>query len=144
MNITKHNMTILMLSAALLPAASSYALDASHYADNSALATGKWAKVSVSGAGMQLITDTQLRAMGFDDPGKVHVYGTGGRQLTYGLTTANADDLPLLPSVRTQKGIVFFRHRPSDMDTPQQCIHDPLLSHNARIQRRDLLLLERP
>jgi hypothetical protein len=108
MNITKHKLTILMLSAALLPAASSYALDASHYADNSALATGKWAKVSVSGAGMQLITDTQLRAMGFDDPGKVHVYGTGGRQLTYGLTAANADDLPLLPSVRTQKGIVFF------------------------------------
>lgn len=97
-----------MLSAALLPAASSYALETSHYAENSALAGGKWAKVSVSGAGMQLITDAQLRSMGFEDPSKVHVYGMGGRQLSYGLTAADADDVPLLPSVRTQKGIVFF------------------------------------
>lgn len=57
---------------------------------------------------MQLVTDAQLRAMGFSDPAKVRVYGIGGRQLPTGLTANDADDLPMQPSVRTSKGLVFF------------------------------------
>ena len=57
---------------------------------------------------MNLVTDVQLRNLGFTDPQKVRVYGIGGRQLPTGLTAANIDDLPVLPSVHTSKGIVFF------------------------------------
>lgn len=64
--------------------------------------------VSVTKSGMHLITDADLRAMGFSDPSKVHVYGMGGRMLPEGLTERIPNDLPLLPSVRTAKGIVFF------------------------------------
>lgn len=97
-----------MLSAALLPTASVYALDPSHYASQSVLASGRWAKISVKEAGMNLVTDVQLRNLGFTDPQKVRVYGSGGRQLPDGLTASDIDDLPVLPSVRTSKGIVFF------------------------------------
>ncbi len=99
---------MIMLPAALLPALHVSALSPGHYAANSAMSTGRWAKVKISGAGMNIITDTQLRNLGFTNPEAVHVYGMGGRQINYGLTDSDPDDLPLVASVRTSKGIVFF------------------------------------
>ena len=84
------------------------ALPTDHYPEESVLSTGRWMSVSVTKSGMHLITDADLRAMGFSDPSKVHVYGMGGRMLPEGLTERIPNDLPLLPSVRTAKGIVFF------------------------------------
>ena len=84
------------------------ALPADHYPASSVLSEGKWATVSVSAPGMTLITDTELRALGFTNPEKVHVYGLGGRALPEGLSKSIHNDLPLLPSVRTSKGLVFF------------------------------------
>ncbi len=57
---------------------------------------------------MQLISNADLKAMGFSNAEKVNVYGTGGRMVREALTAEMPDDLPLLPSVRTPKGIVFF------------------------------------
>ncbi len=85
-----------------------YALDAQHYAQNSVLSQGRWMKIKVNTTGMQLISNSDLKAMGFSNPEMVNVYGTGGRMVREALTSDMPDDLPLLPSVRTPKGIVFF------------------------------------
>lgn len=86
----------------------SYALDVQHYAQNSVLSQGRWVKIKVNATGMQLISNADLKAMGFPDADKVNVYGTGGRMVREALTADMPDDLPLLPSIRTPKGIVFF------------------------------------
>lgn len=93
--------------AALIPNRS-YALPASHYGESSVLASGRWAKVKINETGMTLVTDAELRKMGFNNPSKVHVFGLGGRQLANGFHKDTPDDLPLIPSIRTDKGLVFF------------------------------------
>lgn len=57
---------------------------------------------------MTLITDAMLRNLGFSDPSKVRVYGTGGSMVAEALDSSMPDDLPIVPSVRTSRGIVFF------------------------------------
>lgn len=100
--------TILLPAATLLSATPTYALSPDHYATESRLASGRWAKIKVSSSGMQLITDAQLKNLGFSNPDAVHVFGLGGRELDFGLTSSTPDDLPLIPSVRTAKGLTFF------------------------------------
>lgn len=99
---------ILLIVAILVVAPAAHALDVSHYATQSVLADGKWARVKVAETGMHIITDTQLKALGFSDPSKVHVYGTGGQMVREALTADMPDDLPLLPSIRTKSGIIFY------------------------------------
>jgi hypothetical protein len=99
---------IILAGAILVAAPMAHALDVSHYATQSVLADGKWARVKVSETGMHLITDTQLKSLGFSDPSKVHIYGTGGQMVPEALTADMPDDLPLLPSVRTKSGIIFY------------------------------------
>lgn len=84
------------------------ALDASHYATNSVLSEGRWRRIKISGTGMQLVTTTELKAMGFSDPSKVHVYGTGGHVVREALTSDMPDDLPQVKSMVTSKGLIFF------------------------------------
>lgn len=84
------------------------ALDPQHYAQNSALSSGRWMKIKVNSTGMHLVSNADLKAMGFSNPDAVNVYGTGGRMVREALAEDMPDDLPLLPSVRTPKGIVFF------------------------------------
>ncbi len=100
--------TLLVTVGVLLIATTAHALPTEHYAASSVLAQGKWAKVKVSETGMQLITASDLRQLGFSNPEKVHVYGTGGRMVSEYLNNDSFDDLPLLPSVATQRGVVFF------------------------------------
>lgn len=88
------------------------ALPADFYAPNSVLSTGKWAKIEVKESGMQFISNTVLRNMGFTDPSKVNVYGYGGRMLPERLYSDMPDDLPPVPSIQTATGIVFFGHGP--------------------------------
>lgn len=78
------------------------------YATESALSSGKWAKVNVGATGMQFVSNAQLTAMGFTDPSKVNVYGFGGQMISEVLDDSHPDDLPLLPVVRTSAGIIFF------------------------------------
>lgn len=84
------------------------ALPTEYYAANSVLKEGNWAKIKVNGTGMHLVTTADLKALGFSDPAKVNVYGTGGRMVKEELTVDLYDDLPLLPCVRTSKGILFY------------------------------------
>lgn len=99
---------LILLAIAWWFTPSAYSLPASHYAANSVLSEGQWATVRCSQEGMHIITDATLRNLGFSDPEKVRVYGTGGLPTPEGLSEAMADDLPIVPSVRTAKGIVFY------------------------------------
>ncbi len=87
-----------------------YSISADSYASSSKLASGNWAKIEVSESGMQLISNATLKKLGFSDPDKVNVYGYGGKMLPERLYESMPDDLPLIPSVRTSAGIVFFGH----------------------------------
>ena len=85
-----------------------HALDTSFYSEESVLAKGKWAKVQVAETGMQFLSNTTLRNLGFTDPSKVNVYGYGGEMLSENLNEKMIDDLPLTPSIHTNTGIIFF------------------------------------
>ena len=97
----------LFLMAICLPSVV-LALPKDYYADSSVLASGRWAKIEVKETGMQLISTTLLKNLGFSDPDAVNVYGYGGKMLPERLNSDMPDDLPMIPSVRTAKGIVFF------------------------------------
>ena len=98
---------LLICLALLLPGVAK-ALSPDFYAPSSALASGSWAKVQVSETGMQFISNATLRNLGFSDPSKVNVYGYGGRMLSERLDENMPDDLPPVPSMATNTGIIFF------------------------------------
>lgn len=83
-------------------------INAESYASTSRLASGNWAKIEVVESGMQFISNATLKRLGFPDPDKVNVYGFGGRMLPEALFESMPDDLPLIPSVKTPSGILFF------------------------------------
>lgn len=85
------------------------AFDLSTYATTSALASGRWVKVSVDHTGMYMISNATLRTMGFNDPSRVVIYGYGGRRIADVMTsTSYIDDLPVAPQQYTDRGIVFY------------------------------------
>ena len=96
-----------LFACAILPTS---ALTPATYATSSRLSTGNWAKIEVTESGMQLISNATLKRLGFSDPDKVNVYGFGGRVLPERLYEGMTDDLPIVPSLRTPSGIVFFGH----------------------------------
>lgn len=100
-------MILLGVGFFLLPEPS-YALTPDHYIPNSRLSNGRWARVKVTRTGMHIIPRSELQSLGFTDPKKVHVFGTGGRRYSEALNDATPDDLPLVQSVNTDKGIVFY------------------------------------
>lgn len=105
------------LHAACPAAAGTTAADG-RYAASSVLAQGRWARVGVSETGMQFISNTQLRNLGFSDPSKVNVYGYGGRMIDEVLDPArHPDDLPQQPVVRTARGILFYGVGPVGITT---------------------------
>lgn len=96
-----------MIMAGVSNDASAFKLD--KYAQESALASGRWIKVSVAKTGLHCITNEELRKRGFSDPSKVNVYGYGGQRISDIMTYSfYIDDLPLLQSLHTDKGIVFY------------------------------------
>lgn len=84
------------------------ALPVDHYAASSRLSQGRWVRIRVAEAGMHFIADATLRNLGFTDPSKVRVYGTGGRMEPEALSASMADDLPAVACMRTAKGLVFY------------------------------------
>lgn len=96
------------VALAVVCVASSVALDRSHYASSSALSSGRWIKVRVSGTGMHRVSASQLKSMGFKDASRVNVYGYGGNIISSALTAAQPDDLPMQPVVRLSDGGIAF------------------------------------
>lgn len=59
--------------------------------DKSALATGKWVKISVPADGICQISYDNLRQWGFSDPSKVKVYGAGPHALQHNMFQSGED-----------------------------------------------------
>lgn len=90
-----------------------YAFGSDTYAESSVLSRGRWVKLSVEQTGMHMISLADLRAWGFDDPSKVRVYGYGGKRIPDQLSLANYnDDLPMVQSETTSRGLVFYAEGP--------------------------------
>lgn len=98
----------LLLSPALPYSPYVYAKAPEAYASSSRLASGKWVKIKVTETGIQTLTTSRLRQLGFSDPSKVKVYGYGGRMIADALDDNQKDDLPQLPVVRTPGAILFY------------------------------------
>lgn len=84
------------------------ALAPEHYAEHSALASGRWVRVQVETTGMQFVSNARLKQMGFADPARVNAYGYGGRPLSTTLDARQIDDLPRLLTVHTPAGLCFY------------------------------------
>lgn len=111
MNTAKHHIFpyLIAIASIFCGGFQAAALPSSTYATSSKLSKGKWTKIKVTTTGMHLITNSDLASWGFKDPAKVRIYGYGGRRQTEELTVKNyIDDLPLVQSVKTAKGIVFY------------------------------------
>ena len=81
------------------------------YADHSVLATGNWAKISVSETGIYQLTDAVVRQAGFSNPSKVKIYGYGGAlqpEVLQGDYLMTTDDLKEVPTC-TVGGRRLFR-----------------------------------
>lgn len=97
----------IVLCLAGVAGASAYPADT--YAPASVLSEGKWMKISVEHTGLHMISVADLRAWGFTDPSKVRVYGYGGARIPDYFTLGNyVDDLPVVQSQLTKRGIVFY------------------------------------
>lgn len=84
------------------------ALPLTTYAENSKLAEGKWVKISVDRTGAHLLTDAALRQMGFTDPSRVRIYGYGATRQPEIINDSFVDDLPMVQTMRTDRGIIFY------------------------------------
>lgn len=107
---TRYTLSVSILTAMLMffAAAPAAALPVDHYAANSVLAEGRWVKLKVPSTGVHYLSNTLLRRMGFNNPEKVSVYGTGGGMVPEALSASMADDLPKVPVLVTSGGILFF------------------------------------
>lgn len=109
LRITGYIRIVMALVASVVSGQAALAFPADTYAPSSVLADGKWVKVSVSETGMHLITRQQLGAWGFSNPDNVRIYGYGATPISDVLLQGNyVDDLPLVQSAVTSKGIVFY------------------------------------
>ena len=98
---------LLFLLAAGAPALRAY--PTSYYTTSSRLSSGHWVKIATDAEGIYQLTYDQLKAMGFDDPSKVQVYGYGATQFADNLFTTRApDDIKPTATLHTADGRILF------------------------------------
>ena len=93
---------------AILSAGSAAAFDLSQFATQSRLATGKWVKITIPETGMYEITYDELRAMGFNNPSQVRLYGNGGYAISEKLDGSAIDDLQPVKVMRYGDKLCFY------------------------------------
>jgi len=103
---------VCVVMLALLGAGHASAFSTSQYATSSRLATGKWVKITIPEDGMYEITYDELRAMGFNNPALVKVYGNGGNRISELLDASAPDDLQAIPILRKSNKICFYGRGP--------------------------------
>ncbi len=87
----------------------SVAASATQYSTVSRLATGLWHEIAVDTTGIQEISYADLRAMGFDNPAAVNVYGYGQwRLFPDNFSTPKPDDLPQLITLHYGNRLLFY------------------------------------
>lgn len=90
------------------------AFDLSVYTDESVLASGRWVKVSVTSTGFHYIPLSQLRKWGFNNAADVRIFGYGCESADEILQSSTfIDDLPQIPVMEVDGGIMFFALGPS-------------------------------
>lgn len=103
---------VMLLVAVLvvLPCGTAHAFDLTAYADTSALASGRWVRISVGQeGGMQFVSYSDLRKWGFASPERVSVAGYGTLTDVDHLSEASyIDDLPQVPAMHAGGGIYFY------------------------------------
>ncbi len=88
---------------------------AERYAEQSVLASGRWAKIRVSESGVYQITESLIRSAGFNDISRIHVYGMGGALIDETLTGASLqahDDLREVPLCLSNGKRLFYAQGP--------------------------------
>ena len=100
---------VMCSAAALLVSGTSlHALSLSHFAEQSKLASGRWVKVAIDVEGVHEITAEELAEMGFGDPTKVKIFGSGGNILPESIEATIVDDLAQVPAIYTNGKICFY------------------------------------
>ncbi|MBO4370356.1 MAG: type IX secretion system sortase PorU [Paludibacteraceae bacterium] len=86
------------------------------YAPHSKLSTGRWVKIAVEKTGIQALSYSDLRSMGFENPSKVRVFGYGGYPIANNFSEVfprTNDDLVEQPTLTTtntsgEQQIIFY------------------------------------
>lgn len=83
------------------------------FAESTPLASGKWVKISIGETGLYEIGYDELRAMGFSDPTRVSLFGTGGKMLNYNFTDIDgealySDQLSPVAVLHTGTKLIFY------------------------------------
>lgn len=92
----------------LIGATDATALNASFYASESKLAKGNWVKIKVEDSGIYAISESDARNWGFSDLSQLKVFGYGGAPISTLLNDSQIDDLPQVPTYRTNGKILFY------------------------------------
>ena len=87
---------------------------------SSALASGKWVKVFTGESGIYEIPYSRLREMGFSNPSKVGVYGSGAAPKSLSFTDRNGtplvtDDLNPVAVYHRDDKLIFYVQGPTDI-----------------------------
>ncbi|MGN0224091.1 MAG: C25 family cysteine peptidase [Muribaculaceae bacterium] len=94
---------------AMTVAGAASAFDTSIYSASSALNNGHWVKIATSEQGIHQISYDQLRALGFEQPERVQVYGYGALQYTnHTFASDQPDDLTPTATYHTSDGRILF------------------------------------
>lgn len=114
------NRFILTILGATLLAMPAAALDKTFYKSRSMLADDTWVKVGVTRTGVYEISYEALRAMGFEDPSKVGVYGRGGAMMPTDFTTVSGrpqieDDISPVAVMHADNKIYFYARGVDDI-----------------------------
>ncbi|MBR5640220.1 MAG: type IX secretion system sortase PorU [Muribaculaceae bacterium] len=99
---------------------SAKAFPSKNYATTSKLNRGKWVKIAIPEDGIYEITFSELKQMGFTNPQKVNIYGTGGHPINEVLDGKAVDDLQEVPCILTNEKLCFYACGPVEytIETP--------------------------
>lgn len=83
------------------------------FAESTALATGKWVKISIGETGLYEISYDELKAMGFSDPSNVALFGTGGKMLNFNFLDSSdqpqySDEMTPVAVMHTGSKMIFY------------------------------------
>ncbi|MDR3308338.1 MAG: type IX secretion system sortase PorU [Tannerella sp.] len=100
---------LLLLALLMTSVAATYATEPSAYATKSALAEGRWVKISVAESGFYKLTYAELKKMGFAQPENVSIHGYGGYPLDEAFSNGGySDDVPAVPVRRGEDYLLFY------------------------------------
>lgn len=107
------NISSVLLFGSLLVSHSGEAAAAFSFVSDSRLASGKWVKIFTTESGIYDITFDELRAMGFENPEAVSIFGKGGAQLPSTFTNRSGtpqftDDLSAIPVYYADDRLYFY------------------------------------